>query len=411
MAETIPPPNRDPKTAISRGELVALLAMLMATVAFSTDAMLPVLNDISDALSPEDPNRSQLVIATFMIGLGVGTLVAGPLSDAYGRRSIAVIGASIYIMGALIATVAPTLETMLGARTLQGLGAAGPRVIATALTRDIFSGRQMARIISFVMTVFALVPVMAPTLGAGIAWAFGWRAIFFSFAIFSVISVGWLLIRQPETLPPERRRPFRAKPLWDGAKEVLSHRQVMTALAIQTLVYSMLFGMLMSSQLVFDQTFGKEDTFHLWFGAIAAVSATASILNAAIVVRLGMIRVVRGGLIFVITVSLLFVLSLTVLNMPLHVTFAGFVILQTAVFLFAGLGIGNMNAIALEPMGHIAGMASSIISAVATVVSIALAVPVSLAFDGTPLPIALGILSFSTIALLLMSQLVETETN
>ncbi len=397
--------SSDPKLAISRTELIALLAMLSATVAFSIDAMLPVLPGIADALTPDAPNKAQLVIATFVVGMGAGTLIAGPLSDAYGRRPIAVIGAVIYIIGALLAAMAPTFEMMLAARMLQGFGAAGPRIVALALTRDLFSGREMARIVSFVMMVFTLVPVIAPTMGAAIAWAFGWRAIFLSFAIFSVISMAWLLIRQPETLPPERRRPFRPHELWEGVTEVARNKQVMLSTAVQTLIFAMLFIALMSSQQIFDLTFNRGDSFPLWFGAIAAVSASASLLNAFVVVRLGMRFVVRWALFGLLTITLIYILTLTVFELSAGMPFAMYIIWQTAIFYMAGLGIGNMNALAMEPMGHIAGMAASIISATATVLAVLLAVPVSLAFDGTPLPAAFGVLAGSVLALLLISML------
>ncbi|MGI9389552.1 MAG: multidrug effflux MFS transporter [Boseongicola sp.] len=395
----------DPKNAISRVELISLLAMLAATVAFSIDAMLPMLPEISDALSPDAPNRAQLVIATFVVGMGVGTLFAGPLSDAFGRRPIAVAGAAIYIIGALLAAVAPTLEMMLAARTLQGFGAAGPRIVALALTRDLFSGREMARIVSFVMIVFTLVPVVAPTMGAAIAWAFGWRAIFFSFAIFSVISMAWLLLRQPETHPPEKRRPFRGHELWAGVTEVAQNTQVVLAIAVQTLVFAILFIALMSSQQIFDQTFDRGDSFPLWFGAIAAVSATASVLNAIVVVRLGMRLVVRWALIGLLIATLIFIVTLTALDLSPDASFGMYIVWQTAVFYMAGLGIGNMNALAMEPMGHIAGMAASIISAVATVLSVLIAAPISLAFDGTPLPAALGVLAGTALAIVFINML------
>ncbi|MEK6217379.1 MAG: MFS transporter [Boseongicola sp.] len=400
----------DPKTAITRVELIALLAMLMATVAFSIDAMLPVLPGIADALSPDAPNRAQLVIATFVVGMGLGTLIAGPLSDAYGRRPIAVAGAVIYIVGALLAALAPTLEMMLAARALQGLGAAGPRIVALALTRDLFSGREMARIVSFVMMVFTLVPVIAPSMGAAIAWAFGWRAIFVSFAVFSIISVAWLLFRQPETLPPERRRPFRAHELWAGATEVARNTQVMWSIAVQTMILAMLFITLMSSQQIFDLTFDRGDSFPIWFGAIAAVSASASLLNAFVVVRLGMRLVVRWALIGLFAITLIFVFTLTMLDLPPGAAFAMYIIWQTAVFYMAGLGIGNMNALAMEPMGHIAGMAASIISASATVLSVMLAAPISLSFDGTPLPAALGILAGTVLAMFFIAKLRDSAT-
>ena len=236
------------QTSISTTELVAILAMLAATTAFSIDAMLPVMPEIAGDLSPDDPNRVQLIVATFLVGMGLGTLFTGPLSDAYGRRSIAVGGAIVYCLAAICAALAPNIETILAARLVQGLGAAGPRVVALAMTRDLFSGRQMARVISFVMMVFALVPVFAPTLGAVIAWAFGWRMIFGSFVVFSIASVGWLLLRQPETLPIESRRPFRISEIINGVAEIGTNKKVVRAVIAQSLIYAMLFVVLMTSQ-------------------------------------------------------------------------------------------------------------------------------------------------------------------
>ncbi|MEP5761083.1 MAG: MFS transporter, partial [Litoreibacter sp.] len=176
-----------PTTQLRRGELVALLAMLTSTVALSIDAMLPVLPEIGAAISPDDVNRAPLVIAAFILGMGMGTFFTGPLSDAYGRKPVAAFGALIYILAALFCAFAPNLEAMLIARAVQGLGAAGPRVVLLAMVRDLYKGREMARIVSLVMTIFMLVPILAPSMGAAIAWVFGWRAIFYSFAIFAVI--------------------------------------------------------------------------------------------------------------------------------------------------------------------------------------------------------------------------------
>lgn len=398
-----------PTTPISRGELVALLAMLAATVAFSIDAMLPVLPDIAASLSLENPNQVQLVIATFVIGMGLGTLFAGPLSDTFGRHKIAVWGAAIYISGALLGALAPDLETMLVARTLQGIGAAGPRVVAVAITRDLFSGRQMARIVSFVMIVFTLVPVIAPTMGAAIAWAFGWRMIFYSFAVFSLASVAWLILRQPETLSPEARRPFRARELREGIKEVFGNRQVRLAICAQTLIYAMLFTALMSSQQTFDQSFGLGASYPLWFGLCAGISATASLLNATIVVRIGMQKVVAWSLTVQIGISIIFIATLTMFDLPFHASFAAYFVWLISVFYMAGLGIGNLNAVAMEPMGHMAGLAASIISATATVASVFIAAPISLSFDGTPLPIALGALSVGLLSLAFVTRINNTE--
>ena len=398
-----------PTQPISRSELVALLAMLTATVAFSIDAMLPVLPEIAADLTPDAPNQIQLVLATFVVGMGLGTLFAGPLSDTYGRHAIAVGGSALYIIGALLGALSPNLETMLFARALQGIGAAGPRIVALAITRDLFSGRQMARVVSFVMIVFSLVPVLAPTLGAAISWAFGWRMIYYSFVVFSLISIVWLLVRQPETLPVEARRPFRFKAIWAGAKAIASSRQVMLAIAAQTLIYAMLFTALMTSQPIFEQVFDRGASFPIWFGLCAGISATASLLNAVIVVRIGMQRVVAWSLVAQIAITVVFLATLTVVTLPGGFAFAAFFIWLISVFYMAGLGIGNLNAIAMEPMGHIAGLAASIISATSTVASVVVAAPISLAFDGTPLPAALGILTVAVIALALTSRISNIE--
>ena len=232
--------SRD-RSQISRLELVSLLAMLSATVAFSIDAMLPALPDIAGDLAPGSANKAQLILGAFILGLGLGTFVAGPLSDDFGRRRIAVTGAVIYTVAALVAAFAPSLELLILARFVQGLGAAGPRVAAMAIVRDLFSGRQMAQVLSYVIFVFTLAPVFAPSIGWTIAWAFGWRAIFVSFAVFSVVSMAWLMIRQPETLAPENRRPFRLGKLAEGAREIVGNRQVRLATLAQTLIFTTLF--------------------------------------------------------------------------------------------------------------------------------------------------------------------------
>ncbi|MDD9922859.1 MAG: multidrug effflux MFS transporter [Boseongicola sp.] len=397
------------KLAIPRIELYALLAMLSATIAFSIDAMLPALPDIASELSADDPNRVQLVIATFVLGMGLGTFVSGPLSDAYGRHSVAVGGAALYIVGALVSAISESIELLLIARFFQGLGAAGPRVVAMAITRDLFSGRQMAKIVSLIMTVFTLVPVFAPPLGAAINWAFGWRAIFVSFAVFSIVSMLWLTLRLHETHPPEKRRPFRPAKLWEGFKEIITNGYVTRAMSVQILVFSMLFVALMTSQQLYDEVFGRGDSFPFWFGAVAAVSAFASILNAAIVMKFGMHAVVRVALSaqFALSAGYLLILLTTAQTSP--ITFVGFVIWQITIFSMAGFGIGNLNAIAMEPLGHIAGMAASLMSAISTIVAIVIAVPIAQAFDGTPRPAVFGALICCGLGLATMWRLREPE--
>lgn len=395
------------KPPIPRAELISLLAMLMATVAFSIDAMLPSLPEIGQDLSPSDPNRAQLVLAAFIFGMGFGTLFAGPLSDAWGRKPIAVGGAVLYTGAALIGAISQDIETLLIARFIQGLGAAGPRVTAVAIARDLFSGRHMAQVMSYVIFVFTLVPIFAPTLGWSIAWAFGWRAIFMAFALFSIISMVWLVVRLPETLATEHRRPFRFALILDGLRQVFSARHVVLAMAAQTLILSILFATLMSSQQSFDIVLGRGDEFPLWFGAMAVLAASSNLVNARIVMRLGMAEVVKRtllvhgiGTFLFLALQLAGALEGTGLFV---VAFAWF----TSVFFLAGFCIGNVNAIAMEPMGHIAGLAASIVAAISTVGSALIAAPIGQAFNGTLLPLTSGALGLVTLAFLLVRKLTE----
>lgn len=378
-------------TRLSSVEFIALIAMLFATIAFSIDAMLPALPDIAGELSPAAPNRAQLVLMSFVLGMGIGTFVAGPLSDSFGRKRVIVGGAALYSLAALAAWAAPTLETLLLARLVQGLGAAGPRVVSLALVRDLYKGREMARVMSFAMMIFTLVPAVAPMLGTVIIAGFGWRGIFLAFVVFSGASMLWLMIRQPETLPAAARRPLRAGPLWLALHEVLSHRAVVTAIAVQTLGFGCLFGTLSSTQQIFDVTYGRGASFPFWFALIAILAGSASLLNAALVGRLGMrflVTVTLGAQVF----ASLFMAAMTGFGLwPAALAFPAYIAWTTGVFFMAGLTLGNLNAIALEPVGHIAGMAASVTGALATVFAVLIAVPLGLAFDGTAVPLALGV--------------------
>ena len=386
-------PRRLPQT-----EFIALMAMLAATVAFSIDAMLPALPEIGEALSPDNLNNAQLIITSFVLGMGIGTLFTGPLSDAFGRKPVMVGGAIIYVAACVVAWASSSLEVMLGARVVQGLGAAGPRVVAMALIRDLYSGPNMARILSFVMVVFSLVPALAPTMGHFIIVGFGWRAIFASFVIFSVLSLLWLLIRQPETLAPEKRRPLSIRALSAAIGEMFGHRTARLSILIQTLTFGMLFTVLSSTQQVFDVTFGQGDHFHYWFGGIAVVAASASVLNARIVVRLGMRAIIKAMFTVQIGITLLMIV-ITAANGPYWLAFGTYVFWVTSNFFQAGLTIGNLNALAMEEMGHIAGMAASIIAAVATIGAVIIAAPIALAFNGTRMPMAIGTLICASVAL------------
>lgn len=393
-----------PIKALSQFEFVALMAMLAATTAFSIDAMLPALPEIGAELSPGNLNRVQLIITIFALGMGIGTLFVGPLADRFGRKPVIACGALIYILATIMAALAPTLETMLAARLVMGLGASAPRVIAMALTRDLYSGREMARILSFVMLVFTLIPALAPSLGALIIAVSNWRAIFIAFAVFAAIATLWLMVRQPETLRPEDRRPLRFASLWAAMREVFAHPTARLSTFVQMLGFGMLFTMISTVQPVFDSAYGQGDTFHLWFGGIALFAASASIVNARLVGRLGMRRIIKAMFAVQIAFSVGMIIVVK-LGLPTHIELICYFIWAVSVFFQIGLTMGNLNALAMEPMGHIAGSAASIVTATATIGAVAIAIPVGLSFDGTPLPVAIGTLISACLALWLTSMI------
>ena len=270
------------------GEFIVLIAMLFALTAFSIDSMLPALPQIAGELSSDEPNRAQLIIAGFVLGMGFGTFVTGPISDAIGRRGVILGGAAIYAVGAVLAWAAPSLELIIVARFLQGLGAAGPRIAAMALVRDLYSGREMARIISVMMMVFVLVPAVAPLLGSVIIQQAGWRSIFLAFILFAGLVSGWFAMRQPETLAPAHRRPLKFALIAAATGEVLTHRVVVMVTLVMALAFGVLFATIASVQQVFDLTFARAESFPSWFAFIALVAGSGNLLNARLVVRLGM---------------------------------------------------------------------------------------------------------------------------
>lgn len=394
--------------SMPRAEFIALIAMMFATIAFSIDSMLPALPEIGRELSPEDVNRAQLILTAFILGMGAGTFFVGPLSDAFGRKPVILAGSAIYIASAAVCMFVDSIEILLIARLVQGLGAAGPRIVALAIMRDLYSGRIMARMMSIAMMIFTVFPAFAPLIGSGIIAVLGWRGVFLAFILFSVISSTWMATRLPETLPKENRRPFRPHLMFAALREMLQHPTVRLSILVQSLCMSMLFIMLTMVQQVYDQVFDKAASFPLWFAGVALFSALASLLNAAIVVKIGMRRIVTWVLVLQIVLSSVMAVSS---ELPVHDTidFALFVVWQAALAFAVGTTLGNLNAISMEPMGHIAGMAASVIGSVSTVLAACIATPIGLMFNGTIQPMVFGILTVSSAAFLLMLKMKKVE--
>ncbi len=391
---------------MGRAEFVALMAMMFATIAFSIDALLPALPGISTDLTPFEPTRAPLILTFFVLGMGIGTFFSGPLSDAFGRRAVMFWGAGLYISAAFAGWLSQSLEVLLMARVIQGIGASGPRVVCIAIIRDLFAGREMARILSIVMVTFTIIPALAPALGVLIIEMSGWRSIFLAFVVFSLISALWLGFRLPETLPAENRRPLRLPLIIDAMRQMFEHPIVRLSIFVQTLSLAMLFSLLVLIQPTYQYVFDRLESFPYWFGAIALSSALSSFLNAMLVIRFGMRRLVTIALLMQITLSGVVLLGYG------HISAQGFGIFafwQAFVFFQAGLTIGNLNAIAMEPMGHIAGMAASVIGAVSTMFAAIIASPVGQLFDGTIRPLVGTVFVLACLGFMLMLHMGRLE--
>ena len=358
-------------------------------VALSIDAMLPALPVIAGDLDVSRLNDSQYVITLFFAGMAGGQIFFGPLSDSIGRRPAIVAGLLLFAAGCLLSMFAASFAQMLLGRFLQGLGAAGPRIVSIALVRDRYQGRGMARVMSLVMTVFILVPVFAPAVGQGIlVWA-DWRAIFGLFLLLALLAGGWFWIRQPETLRAEQRSVFSLSRLLLDTLAILRLRAAFGYSLTMGCIFGAFVGYLSSSQQIFQVQYGLGRLFPLYFGILASVIGCASLVNARLVMRFGMRRLARYALSAMSLAGLLFCgLAWIYDGHPQLLLLMAYLVFQF--FLFGTL-FGNLNALAMEPLGHIAGLGSAVVGSLSTLISVGFGVLIAGAYDGTVMPLTLGL--------------------
>ncbi len=390
---------------ITTAEFVAIMAMMVATVAISIDGILPALTLIADELTPDAPNRAQLVLSVFIVGMAIGTFVMGPLSDSFGRKRVIYYGAALYITCALICALTQSFEVLLFARMMQGIGASAPRVVSQALVRDYYQGREMARISSLIMIVFSIVPAIAPLLGSFVMLAFQWQAIFGMFIVFVALSTVWMGLRVDETVGPDNRMAFRLRPIKSAIKEVLTHPMIVIAIFGLIFAYCVLFVAIFLVQPVFEQVFEKGESFPYWFALVAVLSASASYVNARLVRRLGMRKLIDAAFRTQTILSSMMLVLWMLGALQGTIGFAIFMIWVFSLFFMAGMTIGNLTALAMEPVGHIAGTAASVISALATIGSVVFAGIVGQFYDGTLLVMIFGVAGFSIAGTIVVQQL------
>jgi MFS transporter, DHA1 family, multidrug resistance protein len=403
----VPPRTDDPvpaatrsRPALGRVEFTSFLAFSMALAALGVDLMLPAFGDIRTdlGLAPDSTQVAGLITAYFLV-LALGQLVYGPVADRYGRKRALGIGYVVYGIGALLSALAPSLAMLLVARFVWGLGAAGPRVVTLAVVRDTFEGERMARAMSFIMAVFILVPVVAPSIGAFGASLIGWRWLFAA-CVVAVVGLMLWSRRLPETLAAEHQLPLTFGRIARAARTVVSDRQTAPYTLALTALYGVFTSYLASSEIIFTDVFGQGDTFPLIFGGLAGVMGLAMLANARVVSFIGPRRLSHGVLLGYLAAAVLLVgLSSTTGGRP---PLPLFLVAIALMLVSHGLLIPNFNTVAMAPMGAIAGTAAAVIGAVQVAVGALLGSLLDRAFDGTIGPLAWGFLGYGLVALALV---------
>jgi DHA1 family bicyclomycin/chloramphenicol resistance-like MFS transporter len=372
-------------------EFVGMIAALMALTALSIDVMLPALPQIREQFGLADPNRQQLVITAYVVGFAAGQLFYGPLSDWLGRRAVLLPGIAIYAAASFACFAAPSFEALLLARLVQGLANAAPRVVAVAIVRDVYGGRRMAEVMSFVMMVFIVVPVLAPSAGGLLLVVGSWHLIFAFLFVISLAFGIWMAVRLPETRPPSMREPLSLAWLAGSFGAAIGNRQTLGYTVAIGVIFGALMGYINSAQQIFVEVYALGALFPVVFGACAAALAVASFLNSRLVGRLGMRRISHGAMLGFVALSVLHLgIALGLGRPPLLV----FVVLLALTLLCFGLMMPNFNALAMEPMGRIAGTASSFVGSVTTAIGAVLGLYVGQEYDGTVVPLLAGFAAF-----------------
>ncbi|MFY0714001.1 multidrug effflux MFS transporter [Seonamhaeicola sp. NFXS20] len=378
-------------------EFVALMASLMSIVALSIDALLPALPQIGNHISVVNSKDNQLLITMIFLGIGIGQLIFGPLSDSFGRKPIVYTGFALFIVASLICVNTKSFEIMLVGRILQGMGLSSPRSISLSMIRDLYDGNYMAKVMSIVVMFFILVPVVAPTLGHWLIQLFNWQSIFYFNLIFGVLIMIWFAIRQPETLTKQHRIKFSSHLFIDGVKEFIKHKEAVAFTFVSGFITGSFMVYLSTSQQIFQEQYKLAEMFPFIFASLAVSLGVATYLNSRLVEKFGMWRMAYTAAIAYSVVSLLYVILFFSGKNPSIYVLLIFFALQ---FLAVGFLFGNLRAIAMEPLGHIAGIGAAINGFVSTVLAVPIANFIGNYVSTSVLPLFIGFSIFGVLSVL-----------
>ena len=375
------------------------MACLMSIVALSIDTILPALQPIGSSVGTKTPNENQLLITMIFLGLGFGQLIFGPISDSFGRKPVVYIGFGVFVLASFLCIYAPNIEIMVLGRIFQGIGLSASRSISIAMIRDRFEGDYMAKIMSFVVTIFILVPIIAPSLGKFLLDNFGWESIFYSQLVFGILVLIWFWKRQPETLPQIYKKKFSFSIFTQGSVEFLKHRSALIYTMISGLATGSFMVFLSTSQHIFEVQYGLINEFPYIFGALAFSVGLATFTNGALVVKFGMRKLVN---IFIVVFSITS-LSYTLLYFGTSNPDISILICFLGIQFFSiGFLFGNVRSLAMQPLGHIAGIGAAINGFVSTIMAVPIATLIGGFVETTALPLFVGFTVCGFISLLLL---------
>ena len=343
----------------SRRRIVLVLGALIALGPATIDMYLPALPALADDLATT-PAAVQLTLTGTLVGLALGQLVLGPVSDAVGRRLPVLAGVSVHVLASLLCMVAPTVAVLGGLRLLQGLAAAATAVVATAVVRDLYSGTAAAVVMSRLMLVLGAAPVLAPTVGGELLRLTDWRGVFAALAVLGLLLLVMAARALPETLPPSRRRPGGVVSTLGAYRTLLRDRTYVGLVLVAGTSMAALFSYVAGSSFVLQEQYGLgEQQFGLLFGAGAVFLIGATQVNVRLLSRFTPAQVLTGGLVAGAVAAAVLV--------AVAVADGGLVLLMAAlwaVLASLGLVLPNAPALALSRHGEAAGTAAALLGAV-----------------------------------------------
>lgn len=382
---------------LSNRHFTALLSMMMALTAIAIDMMLPAFDEVRSYYGlPADSARVTQIVTMFFIGMALAQYIYGPLADRFGRKPVLYAGFAVYALGALGSLVAPNLELVLTSRFIWGVGAASPRVVSVSIVRDYYSGDRMSRAMSYIMAVFVMVPVFAPTIGAGLITVFPWQSVFAFCLLFVIVIAAWSTVL-PETLDKSDQRPIEPRAIWAATREVLTNRVTIGYTLAMTAIFAVFTSYLASSERIFGDFYGRPDEFPLIFGAIAAVMGAAMLTNARLVERVGTRRLTHIVMLCYIAASLILTVAASAARG--HLSFWPFVAGLAVLIVFHSLLVPNLNAIAMLPMGHIAGTASAVIGTISLAIGAFCGAMIDRIYTDSAMPLIVAFFGFGLVAL------------